>query len=144
MLAVAHHPVTYQLERLGDIWGEILALSLRIDPAYDLHEPSFRALDAAGALRIWTARRGHLIGESMWVIALDPFHQRITQAQQVSLAVAPEARMSTVALHLVRMATRELELAGIPRQIASGPPSMRSLMARFGFTSPHITFLKEA
>lgn len=140
---VIHLPTAYRLERLADCWDDLVALSRTIDPSYDLHEPSFRALDAAGALRIWTARRHRLIGESMWCIAPDPFHAGIMQAQQLSLAVAPEARLSTVAICLIRMATRALDAEGVRHQVVSGPRTMGTMAVRLGFHAEHTTYLKD-
>jgi len=138
-----HLPTSYRLERLADCWDELCTLARSIDPTYDLHEPSFRALDAAGALRIWTARRQTLIGESMWCIAPNPFHAGILQAQQLSLAVAPEARLSTVALCLIRMATKALDAEGIRHQVVSGPKTMGTMAVRLGFHAEHTTYLKD-
>ena len=142
---VIHLPTRYQLERLGGCWAEFCALGAAVDPTYDLHAPSFEALDASGCLRLWTARRQHLVGVSLWCVHPDPFHQTILQAQQIAIAVAPEARMSAVALCLVRMATRALEAEGVMHLVAHNPAGGRigSTLSRFGFHACQTTYAKD-
>lgn len=115
--------ITYQTETVDGVLPDILPLLLDhyrevewrqdkipFNPDYD----SYRALEKAGALEIYTARDdGALVGYAIFVVSSN-LHYRVVQAQNDLFYVKPSHRGIMISQHLLRdFAESELKALGV-------------------------------
>lgn len=96
-----------------------------IELGLDLNRQTYDALEAAGALRVYTARRsGELLGYVALIVGASPHRRAVKQATQDAIHVKPEHRGQVTAA-LIRHAEREMRDEGVKLLYHSCPMGSR-------------------
>lgn len=105
--------ISYQREPIADLWEELMPLLERHyreiahwqDIALDPDRVLYEAIERAGQLRLYTARRdGALIGYVIFFVRFNLHYRHSLQAVQDVVFVAPEHRTTGVGRGLLRFA----------------------------------------
>lgn len=115
-------PLTYQQERVSDLWAEVAPLLVLHwdeiahypDIALDPNTKEYNAYDAAGLLRCYTARdAGLLVGYVLFFVRYNLHYQGSLQAVQDVLFLARPYRQGMAGVRLVRFAEAKLKAEGV-------------------------------
>lgn len=110
--------------------------------------PVYEAMDAAGILRIYTARdeSGKLIGYAAFIVGPNSHYSTSgNQAKQDVLFVAPDARLHRVGLQLVKFCDAQLQAEGIQvvmHHVKLAHPALGRLLVHEGYEPVETIFAK--
>lgn len=120
-------------------WQEIASdLSIPLEPDYE----RYHALEAASALRIYTARTEHvhqdarLIGYAVFFIAPHPHYKSSLQAFGDVLYLDPEFRVGRTAAQLIAISEDKLHALGVQvirHHVKVAHPALGVLLKRMGY-----------
>jgi hypothetical protein len=115
--------ITYQSERVKDLWPEILAIATRHyaelahfkDIPFDLDQHKYNVLDEAGLLRLHTARdrEWRLMGYTSLIVSPNIHYRTSLQAMQDVVFMLPEFRYGAIGSRLIAFSDRQLEAEGV-------------------------------
>jgi GNAT superfamily N-acetyltransferase len=118
----AKRGLTFQRERLIDLWDEVLPLLVEHkeeiahypDLALDVDYVTYEAQDAGGVMRAYTARlNGALVGYSAFFVRHNLHYKASLQAINDVLFVQAAHRHGRVGLQLIRFCEAELQREGV-------------------------------
>lgn len=114
MIRFARESVAMVLEEIKPLlhahWREIAQYpDIPLDPDYD----QYAYAEAAGQLRIYTARAERLVGYGIYLVAPAWHYRQSLQARQDILFLLPEYRQGRAGLKLIEYADAQLEAEGV-------------------------------
>lgn len=128
---------------LANHWVEIAHYK---DIPLDIDVERYRAMEAAGMLRVFTARlEGRLIGYAVFVVNRNSHYRSSVQAVQDVLYVDPHERRGLTGLKLVKFADEVLrveEVQVVYHHVKAKHPILGRLLGRLGYEVVDVIYAK--
>jgi hypothetical protein len=152
---VAAGDVSFQRERVADLWAELLPLFVQHHAASDgplrnerlnVDTDTYELVDEAGGLRCFTARdaEGTLIGYAGFFVREHLHHKHLKIASHDVLFVAPSHREGATGLRLMAYANGELarEDVSLVTHVAHVGSPFGAMLERLRYVPSHNGYLK--
>ena len=103
----------------------------------DLDEDAYRAIEAAGLLRVFTARQDNiLVGYAIFIVAMALEHRTVKQGLEAGFYLAPEVRLGRTAVRFLSYCDSEMAEEKVAMVLYHSPvahPKFGAILARRGY-----------
>lgn len=116
------------------------------DIALDVDADAYRAMEANGALRVYTARvGGELVGYAVFLVGRNPHYCQSLQARCDVFYVAPDRRGYRLGVELVRYSERMLAAEGVQvvyHHTKIAHPLLARLLEHLGYDAVEVNYAR--